>query len=252
VSLTPDDGHVRCVLRLEDLRDLASAVQRCRRLFDLDADPVAVDATLAADSLLRPLVRAAPGRRLPGAADGGELALRAILGQQVSVAAARTTAARLTATLGELLDEPDGGLTHLFPAPEVLAEAAIPGPAARAETLRTVARVLATGELAVDPGSDRDEARRRLTEVRGIGPWTTEYVVMRGMGDGDALPVSDLGLRRALERLGRPTDSEAILGMARPWRPWRAYALQHLWATLAPSGAASARRSGPAPCPRAA
>jgi AraC family transcriptional regulator of adaptative response / DNA-3-methyladenine glycosylase II len=247
VALTPDGGHVRCVLRVEDLRDLAAAVQRCRRLLDLDADPVAIDATLAGDPLLAPLVRGSPGRRVAGAVDGGELAVRAVLGQQVSVPAARTTAGRLTAALGQPLHEPDGGLTHLFPAPESLAEAdpaSIPAPAARAETLRVLTRMLATGELALDLGANREQARRLLAGVRGIGPWTVEYVAMRALGDGDALPVSDLGLRRALERLGQPVNAGSVLRTAGPWRPWRAYALQHLWGTL------SANATGSAPTPR--
>jgi AraC family transcriptional regulator, regulatory protein of adaptative response / DNA-3-methyladenine glycosylase II len=255
VALTPDDGHVRCVLRLEDLRDLAAAVQRCRRLLDLDADPVAVDAALAGDPLLAPLVRAAPGRRVPGAVDGGELAARAILGQQVSVPAARTTAGRLTAALGQPLAEPDGGLTHLFPDPEALAGAdpsAILGPAARGGTLQELTRMLATGELAIDPGADREEVRRRLGGIRGIGPWTTEYIAMRALADGDALPATDLGLRRALERLGRSSDAVEVVRLARRWRPWRAYALQHLWATLPANAAGSARRPAPAARSRAA
>jgi AraC family transcriptional regulator of adaptative response / DNA-3-methyladenine glycosylase II len=251
VALTPGDGHVRCVLRLEDLRDVAAAVQRCRRLLDLDADPLAVDAHLATDPLLAPLVRGSPGRRVPGAVDGGELALRAVLGQQVSVPAARTTAARLTVRLGRALDGLDGGLTHLFPEPAAVAEAdprSIPGPAARGRTLRELASRVAAGELALDPGAAREDARRRLADIRGVGPWTIEYVAMRALGDTDALPVADLGLRRALERLGRPTDAASVDRLARRWRPWRAYALQHLWA----SAGASAPRPAPAARCRAA
>jgi AraC family transcriptional regulator, regulatory protein of adaptative response / DNA-3-methyladenine glycosylase II len=247
VALTPDGGHLRCLLRLEDLRDLAAAVQRCRRLLDLDADPVAIDAALAGDPLLAPLVRESPGRRVAGTVDGGELVVRAVLGQQVSVPAARTTAGRLIAALGQPLHEPDGALTHLFPAPEALAEAnpaSIPGPAIRAETLLALARMLTTGELALDPGADREETRRRLAGVRGIGPWTVEYVAMRALGDGDALPVSDLGLRRALERLGQPVGAGALLRAARPWRPWRSYAVQHLWRALGRPRAGWQQRSG--------
>lgn len=224
--------HVRCELRLTDLRDLAAAVQRCRRLLDLDADPVAVDEALATDPLLAPLVAAAPGRRVPGAVDGGELAVRAVLGQQISVAGARTLAGRLTAALGEPLPHglagADERLTHAFPTAQALAaadSAALPLTRARAHAVNALGRALADGSLALDPGADRAAARERLRALPGIGPWSAEYVAMRALGDPDAFPRSDLGVRKALERLG-PADPER-------WRPWRAYAVQHLWASLA-------------------
>src|SRR5665648_888710 len=143
VELTPGDGHIAGVLHLADLRDLAVAVNRCRALFDLDADPQAVDAALASDPLLARLVRRAPGKRVPGAADGAEIAVRAVLGQQVSVASARRTAARIVESLGEPLAQPLGSLTSLFPSPEALAEAdpaLLPMPAARAATIQALAR----------------------------------------------------------------------------------------------------------------
>ncbi len=244
----PADGHIACRLRLADLRDLTAAVQRCRRLLDLDADPTAPAEHLAGDQLLAPLVRAAPGLRLPGAVDGAELAVRAVLGQQVSVPAARTAAARLTQALGEPLPAPDGTLTHLFPTPAAIAAAApeeLPGgPARRRHTLQTLARLLAEGELAIDPGSDREEVRARLLELPGVGPWTTEYIAMRALADPDAFLPTDLGVRHALEALGSsnpmlsggcsPRDAARL---AERWRPWRAYALQHLWGTLAPAWA---------------
>ncbi len=246
VALTPVDGQIECRLRLADLRDLTAAVQRCRRLLDLDADPTAPAEHLARDPLLAPLVHAAPGLRLPGAVEGAELAVRAVLGQQISVPAARTAATRLTQTLGEPLPAPDGGLTHLFPTPAAIAAAApeeLPGgPARRRHTLQALARLLAAGELAIDPGSDRDEVRTRLLELPGVGPWTTEYIAMRALADPDAFLPTDLGVRRALEALGSsnpalsggcsPRDAERL---AERWRPWRAYALQHLWGTLAPA-----------------
>jgi AraC family transcriptional regulator of adaptative response / DNA-3-methyladenine glycosylase II len=242
-----EQRHVECRLRLADLRDLTAAVQRCRRLLDLDADPAAPAECLAADPLLAPLLSAAPGLRVPGAVDGAELAVRAILGQQVSVAAARTAAGRLTHALGEPLSEPDGGLTHLFPAPAALAAAdpaLLSGPGRRRETLRTVAGLLATGEIAIDPGSDRAETAARLLAVPGVGPWTEQYIAMRGLCDPDAFLPSDLGVRRALERLApelrEGCSAPQAARLAERWRPWRAYALQHLWASLegAPAGRA--------------
>lgn len=229
--------HVHCELRLTDLRDLAAAVQRCRRLLDLDADPVAVDEALAADPLLAPLVRATPGRRVPGAVDGAELAVRAVLGQQVSVAGARTLAGRLTAALGEPLPDPaaDDALTHAFPSAATLAAAdpaTLPLTRARAHALVVLCGALADGSLALDPGADRDAARERLLTLPGIGPWTAEYVAMRALGDPDAFPATDLGVRHALEQLGHAGDHAAATALAERWRPWRAYAVQHLWASL--------------------
>ncbi|HEY2768293.1 MAG TPA: AlkA N-terminal domain-containing protein [Solirubrobacteraceae bacterium] len=261
-----EQPHVRCALQLADLRDLSAAVQRCRRLLDLDADPAAPAELLARDPLLGPLVNAAPGLRVPGAADGAELAVRAVLGQQVSVAAARTAAGRLVQAFGEPLLAPDGGLTHLFPAPAAIAEAdpaelaaaRAVGPAGRRASLQALARALADGDIAIDPGSDRDEVRARLLELPGIGPWTERYIAMRGLCDPDAFLPSDIGVLRALQGLGvssagpaarvrvrghagartreaahtrRPTPSEAAQ-YAERWRPWRAYALQYLWASL--------------------
>jgi AraC family transcriptional regulator of adaptative response / DNA-3-methyladenine glycosylase II len=246
VALTPVDGQIECRLRLADLRDLTAAVQRCRRLLDLDADPTAPAEHLAGDPLLAPLVGAAPGLRLPGAVDGAELAVRAVLGQQISVPAARTAAARLTRALGEPLAAPDGALTHLFPTPAAIAAAAhdeLPGgPARRRHTLQALARLLAEGELAIDPGSDRDELRACLLALPGVGPWTTEYIAMRALADPDAFLPTDLGVRRALEALGSAESafnggcsSREAARVAERWRPWRAYALQHLWGTLAPA-----------------
>jgi AraC family transcriptional regulator, regulatory protein of adaptative response / DNA-3-methyladenine glycosylase II len=237
VALTPAARFVRCELRLDDLRDLTAAVARSRRLLDLDADPVAVDEALGADPLLAPLVRRAPGRRVPGAVDGAELAVRAVLGQQVSVAGARTLAGRLTAALGEPLPErlADAGLTHAFPTASAIAAAdpaTLPLTRARAHALTTLCRALADGSLALDPGADRAEARERLLTLPGIGPWTVEYVAMRALGDPDAFPATDLGVRKAIERAGHPGDPRAVTKLSERWRPWRAYAVQHLWASL--------------------
>jgi AraC family transcriptional regulator of adaptative response / DNA-3-methyladenine glycosylase II len=239
-------GYVACELRLSDLRDLAAAVQRCRRLLDLDADPVAIDEALASDPALALLVRRTPGRRVPGAVDGAELAVRAVLGQQVSVAGARTLAGRLTAALGEALPEglaeaapsesANGRLTHAFPTAAALAAtnpAQLPLTRARAHALKALCAALADGSLQLDPGADRDATRERLLTLPGIGPWTAEYVAMRALGDPDAFPATDLGVKQALEQLGPDPDPDR-------WRPWRAYAVQHLWATLT----ANADRAG--------
>ena len=239
VALSDGGDHIRCVLRLESLRDLGSAVQRCRSLLDLDADPVAIADVLDLDALLGALVRRSPGRRVPGSVDGDELAFRAVLGQQVSVAGARTLAGRLVAHRGEPLpetlaaegDEP----THLFPGPHAVAGATLEGlgiPAARRETLRGLARVLAEGEIVLDPGSEREEVERRLLGLRGIGPWTASYVAMRALGDPDAFLPTDLGVRKAICRLGHAGDRRSVAALAERWRPWRAYATQHLWASL--------------------
>jgi AraC family transcriptional regulator of adaptative response / DNA-3-methyladenine glycosylase II len=232
VELTPREGHVWATFHLGDLRDLTAAVTRCRRLLDLDADPVAVDEALGTDPLLAPLVRRAPGRRLPGAVDGAELAVRAVVGQQVSVTGARTVAGRLVAALGDPLVHPRPPVTHLFPAPGPLAAAdptTFPMPAARVEAVRALAAAVAGGRLAIDPGSDRAELEPALLALPGIGPWTIGYVAMRALGDPDAFLPTDLGVRRALERLGEPGTPAAATRLAERWRPWRAYAMTHLW-----------------------
>jgi AraC family transcriptional regulator of adaptative response / DNA-3-methyladenine glycosylase II len=242
VELTPGEGHVEAVISLADLRDLGPAVSRCRALLDLDADPLAVDHSLGRDELLAPVVRRAPGRRVPGAADGFEIAVRAVLGQQVSLASARGSAARLVARLGEPLAQAHGSLTHTFPSPQALA-AADPAllrmPAARAETLLALAQVVVNGELVLDAGADRDEARRRLLEIRGIGPWTAEYVAMRALADTDAFPASDLGVLHGLAALGAAATPKSAAERAESWRPWRAYAVQHLWAADTPAQTSS-------------
>jgi AraC family transcriptional regulator of adaptative response / DNA-3-methyladenine glycosylase II len=236
VELTPEARSVRCVLRLGDLRDLATAVARCRRLLDLDADPVAIAAALGRDDVIGGLVRARPGLRVPGCVDGDELALRAVLGQHVSLRAAQTQTARLVETLGVPLEQPVGAVTHLFPAASVLAEAdleTLPGPTRRRKALRTLAAHLANGEVRIDAGSDPTDALARLRAIPGIGPWTAAYVAMRGFHDPDAFPHGDAGLRSALRALGRSDDARSITVLARRWRPWRAYAALQLWTSLA-------------------
>jgi len=219
-------------VRLTGLRGIGQVVSRCRRLFDLDADPQAIAAALAADEALAPLVAARPGLRVPGAYDGFELAVRAVIGQQVSVPAASTLTGRLAARHGTRLDGaagPAGPLSMLFPRPADLADADLAGlglTTARQATLRALAAACAAGRLNLDPGADPEETAARLAELPGVGPWTVAYILMR-TGDPDAFPGSDLGLRRAMQRLGLEP------GRADQWRPWRAYAALHLWASLA-------------------
>lgn len=227
VALSPGDGSVSCVLRLTDLRDLPAAVARCRRLLDLDADPVAVDEVLAQDPVLRPLVAAAPGRRVPRTVDSDELALRAVLGQQVSTAAARTHAARLVAALGDPVQ--DATLTHLFPTAEQVCTvdpASMALPQARRDTVIRLARALADGD--VDLTGPWDEVRAGLLALKGIGPWTVETIAMRALGDPDAFLPSDLGVVQLAATLGLPAGA-GLLEHSQQWRPWRAYAVQHLW-----------------------
>jgi len=237
VALRPTGEAVSCTLQLDAVSDLQSAVQRCRRLLDLDADPLSIDEQLGRDELLAPLVAKRPGLRSPGAVDGGELLVRAVLGQQVSVAAARTIAGRLAARVGDTGRSPHlaaAGLV-LFPSPAALAElddADLPMPTSRRRTLRAACRALATGAISIDAGADRDALVHDLEALPGIGPWTSSYVAMRALGDPDRFMPTDLGVRRALERLGEAGDPRRAGELATRWRPWRSYALHHLWASL--------------------
>ncbi|MFJ8586517.1 AlkA N-terminal domain-containing protein [Streptomyces sp. NPDC093595] len=233
-ALAPRPDHIACRLSLTDPRDLTLAISRCRRLLDLDADPVAIDDRLRGDELLAPLVDKAPGRRVPRTVDAAEFAVRAVLGQQVSTAAARTHAGRLVAAHGTPVDDPEGGLTHLFPAPDALAALdpeALALPRSRRTTLTTLVAALADGSLRLGLDSDWDDARAGLARLPGFGPWTVEVIAMRALGDPDAFLPTDLGIRRAAEGLGLPSTPAALTARAAAWRPWRAYAVQYLWAT---------------------
>jgi AraC family transcriptional regulator of adaptative response / DNA-3-methyladenine glycosylase II len=235
VGLTPEVDHVRCLLVLDDFRDLATAIARCRRLLDLDADPEAVIDTLTRDPDLAPAVTKAPGQRIPRTVDEAELAVRAVLGQQVSTKAARTHAGRLVAAYGQPVQDPDGGLTHTFPSVEDLADIDpihLAVPKARQRTLSALVAGLADNSVILDAGSDWECARTQLLALPGVGPWTAEVIAMRGLGDPDAFPASDLGLQLAAKQLGLPTHQRALIGRSARWRPWRSYATQHLWTTL--------------------
>jgi len=233
-TLAPEPDHIACRLTLSDLRDLPVAISRCRRMLDLDADPVAIDDQLRTDPLLAPLVDKAPGRRVPRTVDEAEFAVRAVLGQQVSTAAARTHASRLVTAHGDPIDDPEGGLTHLFPTPDALAALdpeSLAMPRTRRTTFTTLVRQLADGTVHLGPESDWPETRAQLLALPGFGPWTVDVIAMRALGDPDAFLPTDLGIRRAAQDLGLPSTPSALTARAAAWRPWRAYAVQYLWAT---------------------
>ncbi|MEU1586450.1 AlkA N-terminal domain-containing protein [Micromonospora sp. NPDC005710] len=246
VALTPADGHVAATLRLADLRDLAPAVARCRRLLDLDADPAAIDATLAADPALAPAVAAEPGIRVPRSVDAFELAVRAIIGQQVSITSARTTLTRLLAsrvdhevdeaggdrTPGQPHDQRGVGGLRGFLSPEALLGVPDSGfgmPVGRREALRGLARAVVDGSVDLAAGVDREDAVQRLLALPGIGPWTADYLALRAFGDPDILLSSDLAVRRGAAALGLPDTQKTLDRYAERWRPWRSYATIRLW-----------------------
>ncbi|HEX6419323.1 MAG TPA: AlkA N-terminal domain-containing protein, partial [Acidimicrobiales bacterium] len=221
-----DPPALSCRVRPADPADVPAAVAACRRLFDLDADPGAVAGALGGDPLLAPVVAANPGRRAPVHVDAHELAFRAVLGQQVTLAAARRLAGQLVALCGEPLTEPFGGLAACFPTAAAVAGAELERlgmPGARRATLRTLATALADGTIPLHPGADAVETEARLLELRGIGPWTAAYVRMRGLGDPDVFLPGDVGVRRALTALGLGDGAPAAV--AERWRPWRSYAV---------------------------
>ncbi|MGB3952698.1 MAG: AlkA N-terminal domain-containing protein, partial [Solirubrobacterales bacterium] len=227
VELTPGDGAIGCSLKLEDLRDLTAAVARCRHLLDLDADPNAIAERLGGDPVIGALVRRVPGLRVPRCIDGFEILVRAILTQQVSVRGARTAIGRLVERYGKPLSTVDGGLTHLFPTPEAIANADpsdLRMPGTRAAALKTAARMVAEGEITLNAGSDARDSAAALTAIKGIGPWTASYVAMRALGDPDAFLASDLGVRRGLASLGHDVSPVEATALAESWRPWRSYA----------------------------
>jgi AraC family transcriptional regulator, regulatory protein of adaptative response / DNA-3-methyladenine glycosylase II len=228
VELRAGGAHLQARLWLDDPRDGDAAIGYCRALFDLDRDPGPVAAALQDDPVI--------GRRVPGVSDPDELAIRAVVGQQVSLAGAATLAGRLVIDCGEALRRPAGRVTHTFPTaaaivaidPERLAM-----PAARRRAVIGLATALADGQVVLDPAGDHEAIRATLLALPGIGRWTVEYIAMRALRDPDAFLASDLGVRHALERLGHDGGPRAATRLAEAWRPYRAYALQHLWASLA-------------------
>ncbi len=256
-TLWPEDGHIAALLHLSDVRDLTPAVARCRRLLDLDADPAAVDAVLAADPALSAAVAAEPGVRLPRSVDGFEMAVRAVVGQQISVSGARTVLTRLCAaaaaldgdpgepggSFGETAEiparpaadspklQPGHGAMAGFPTPEqvlALPDEVFAMPVARRRTLRALAEAVRDG-LSLDAGSDRAATREALLALPGVGPWTADYVALRALGDPDVLLTTDLGTRRGAKALGLPDDPATLARHAERWRPWRSYAQIRLW-----------------------
>ncbi|HET7433058.1 MAG TPA: AlkA N-terminal domain-containing protein, partial [Nocardioides sp.] len=229
----PESGEtafVPATFHLTDLRDTSAAVERTRRLVDADCDPVAVGDAFAGDPVVGRLARAVPGLRVPGHVDGHEIAVRAVLGQQVSVAGARTIAARLAAEHGRAVDAPYDGLDRLFPDAATMAgldPEQLPMPRARGRALVGLSAAIADGGLVLDRGADRDETRQRMLALPGIGPWTADYVAMRALGHPDVFLPTDLGTRDALRLLGH--DPARAAELAEGWRPWRSYAQLHLW-----------------------
>jgi AraC family transcriptional regulator of adaptative response / DNA-3-methyladenine glycosylase II len=225
-------GSLR-VSRIADDDALALAIDlRVRRMFDLDADIATIHARLGRKAPLRALVRRHPGQRLPGGWDGFEIAVRAVLGQQISVAAARTLASRLVQRFGTQVSLPNGETCHLFPLPRDLVEAdfgAIGLTRARAQTLRSMAQVLCEGRVDFRLDQGLEEFVEKWVQLPGIGAWTAHYIAMRALSHADAFPAADLVLRKAVSADGAPVPLKQLQAMAEAWRPWRAYAVLHLW-----------------------
>jgi AraC family transcriptional regulator of adaptative response / DNA-3-methyladenine glycosylase II len=227
VSLDEANNALAARVEFGDPRSLFFITERIRAMFDLNADWTSIVQNLRTNPVLAASVEAHPGLRVPGCWSGFELAVRAILGQQVTVKGASTLAGRLVKAFGEAFSAP-GGITHIFPRPEVLADADIAGiglPRARAETIRGLARAVRDGRISFDAVVDSAEFLARLCEIPGIGQWTAQYVAMRALGEPDAFPSSDLGLQRALDL----KSARELERRAEAWRPWRAYAAVHLW-----------------------
>jgi AraC family transcriptional regulator of adaptative response / DNA-3-methyladenine glycosylase II len=224
-------------IRFPKVRALPAVIARIRRVFDLTADPGLIGAHLSQDPVLAPLVAARPGLRAPGAWDGFELAVRAILGQQITVTAARGLAAKLVEAYGEPIDDPAAvklGLSRVFPAPDRLVGqdiAALGMPKARGAALEALARTVAADPTIFTPRADLESAIAALKALPGVGEWTAQYIALRELREPDAFPQADIGLMRAMaDETGlRPNPAE-LLARAEAWRPWRAYAAQHLWA----------------------
>lgn len=226
------ESAVRVAVRVSDVRDVGPLIARVRSLFDLDADPVAIDAALARHAQLAPLVRAVPGIRVPGAADPAERLLRTMVSQQVSTSAARTAITRVVEALGVRVEAPEGEPNTLFPTPQAIAREGhevLRGPAARVNAVLSVARALAEGALSISAADDPAEQRAALLAQPGIGPWTADYVRMRVVGDPDVLLSGDLAVRNGAARVGVPAQPRELERWAARVAPWRSYLCAHLW-----------------------
>jgi len=246
------DDHLRVRIRLSDTQALIQVAERVRHLFDLGADPTEIAAHLRLDPILRGSVRRRCGLRVPGAWDGFEFAVRAILGQQVSVAAASRLAGRLVETYGEPLDgacaaaECDPELRFFFPRPDALADAdaaRLGVPRTRAKAIAALSRAVADKKITLAATAEPEETKRAIQALPGLGPWTAEVIAMRVLRAPDAFPASDLGLRRALSPGPSLVPSREVSARAEPWRPWRAYAAMHLWQNLDPRPSQEGRSS---------
>jgi AraC family transcriptional regulator, regulatory protein of adaptative response / DNA-3-methyladenine glycosylase II len=232
---TLDGGVVAVETWDADATAHTEVVTRVGRLFGLDVDPGAADAALQTDPVIAPLVAARPGIRIPRALDPSEALIRAVVGQQISVAAARLTMTELAVT-GEPIASPVPGVDRLAPTPARLADGGaelLRGPESRRRTLRETAAALASGELVLDPDADRDELGARMLAMRGIGPWTVGYVRMFGFGDPDMLLTGDSALRLGARRIGIDDSPAALVERAEALRPWRSYLGLHLWRAAA-------------------
>lgn len=241
IELRGDAGSVLLTMHGIGIQNIFPVVQRCREVFDLDAPTQEIAAVLAQDAVLARLLRKYPGVRVPGSWDGFELAVRAILGQQISVKAATTIAGRVAREYGEPVGNTDvPGVTHRFPVPERLARARFNDMGitrSRAATLRRLAQAVIDGSLSFDASQDPAVFSESLTAIPGIGEWTAQYVAMRALKNPDAFPAADLGLLRAFDRPDRERLRPAQLeAMSQAWRPWRAYAALLLWSSSPGSG----------------
>jgi AraC family transcriptional regulator of adaptative response / DNA-3-methyladenine glycosylase II len=235
VTQMPGDDALALAIAFPNAAHLQEISARVRRMFDLDADIATINTQLRADPVLRVLVRRHPGQRLPGGWDGFEIALRAVLGQQVSVAAARTLAQRLVQRFGTEFAREDGVVQRLFPTPQTIADAdlsAIGLPRTRAQTLRTIARAVSDGAVSFRAEQGLDRFVASWAALPGIGDWTAHYIAMRALSDPDAFPAGDLVLRKAVARNGATVSARELTELAERWRPWRAYAVFHLWRSM--------------------
>ncbi len=236
IVVEPDSGDaLKLTVRFPKLSALPAIIARVRRMFDLAADPAAINAHLGGDAALGPMILARPGLRLPGAWDGFEQAVRAILGQQITVAAAINLAGKLTDAYGQALPQPVLRLTHLFPAPERIAAedlAVLAMPGARKRALISLARAAWDDPALFSGGAGLEDSLASLRALPGVGEWTAQYIAMRALREPDAFPAADVGLMRAMEAEGPRPGAAQLAARAEAWRPWRAYAAQHLWASL--------------------